>query len=70
VQTTAGAHVIVTAHYKSKDTVKATAADGNGHAIVPLDLSNATYGFTVSVDVDAAVGGQSAACSTSFTRAA
>lgn len=70
VQTTADAQVTVTAHYKSKDTVKATAADGTGHAVVPLDTSTAPYGVTVSVDVDAAVGGHNAACSTSFTPAA
>jgi hypothetical protein len=70
VQTAAGAQVTVTAHYKSKDTVKAAAADSTGHAIVPFDISTATYGFTVSVEVDASLGDQSASCSTSFTPAA
>lgn len=69
-QTSAGAQVTVTAHYKSKDTVHTTTASGTGQAGVPFDISTATYGFTVSVDVDASVGGQSAACSTSFTPAA
>lgn len=70
VQTAANAQVTVTAHYKSKDMVKAVAADGTGHAIVPFDISTATYGVAVSVDIDAAVGGQNAACATSFTPAA
>jgi hypothetical protein len=74
VQTTADAQVTVTAHYKSKGavkaTVKATTADRTGRAIVPFDISAATHGFTVSIDVDAAAGGQNAACSTSFTPAA
>jgi hypothetical protein len=70
VQTSAGAQVTVTAHYKSKLTVHAATADGAGDADVPFDISTATYGFTVSVDVDASLGGQSTTCSTSFTPAA
>lgn len=70
VQTTARAEVTVTAHYKSRDVVQAAAADGTGHATVPFEISSVTYGFTVQVGVDAAVGGHSAACSTSFTPAA
>ena len=70
VQTAAGAQVTVTAHYKSKDTVHTSTASGTGHAAVPFDISTATYGFTVLVDVDASVGDQSATCSTSFTPAA
>lgn len=70
VQTTAGVHVTVTAHLKSMDVVKATAADRTGRAIVPFHISAATHGFTVSVDLGAAVGGQHAACSTRFTPAA
>ena len=70
VQTAAGAQVTVTAHYKTKDTVHTATASGAGQAGVPFDISMATYGFTVSVDVHTSVGGQSAACSTSFTPAA
>jgi hypothetical protein len=70
VQTAAGAQVTVTAHYKSKDTVHIATADSSGHADVPFDISTATYGFTVQVDIGSSLGGQSAACSTSFTPAA
>jgi hypothetical protein len=70
VHTSAAAQVTVTAHYKSKDTVHTATADGSGHADVPFDISTATYGFTVQVDVDVSAGGRSAACSASFTPAA
>jgi len=67
VQTGAGAHITVTAHYDSKDKVRNATASNTGQARVPIDVSMATYGFTVQVDVDASLGGQTAACSTSFT---
>lgn len=67
VDTTADAHVTATARFKSMDVVKVAAADRTGHAIVRFDTTKATLGFAVSVEVDAAAGGQHAACSTSFT---
>ena len=70
VQTAAGAEVTVTAHYKSKDTVHTATASPTGQAGIPFDIPTATDGFTVSVDVNAFVGGHNATCSTSFTPAA
>jgi hypothetical protein len=67
VQTTSGAQLTVTAHYKSKDTVHAATADGSGHAGVPFDIATAGYGFTVDVDVAVSAGGRTTTCSTSFT---
>jgi hypothetical protein len=61
----AGAAVDVTAHYKSKDTEKTGKASSSGSANIPFDISTATIGFTV--DVDVSVDGGTASCSTSFT---
>ena len=67
VQTAAAATVTATAHYKSTDTSHSTTADGTGSASVPFDISRATLGYTVVVDVSVSLSGQTGACSTSFT---
>lgn len=66
VHTTAGASVTVTAHYKSKDTTHPAHASGST-VDVPFDISTATYGYPVSVDVSVSDHGSSRSCSTSFT---
>jgi hypothetical protein len=70
VTTGPGAQLTVTAHYKTKNTVKTGTADASGHGSVAFDISTATYGYTVNVGVTAVAGGRTASCSTSFTPAA
>ncbi len=67
ITTAAGASLTVTAHYKSRDTTHAATADGTGHASVPFDISRATIGYTIVVDVSASADGHTATCSTAFT---
>lgn len=67
VTTVAGAALTVTAHYKSTNTTHSGTADSSGHASVPFNISRATVGFTVAVDVQASAGGLTSTCSTSFT---
>jgi hypothetical protein len=66
VHTTAGAGVTVTAHYKSKDTTHEKSASGST-VDVPFDISTATYGYPVTVDVTVSEHGASKECATSFT---
>lgn len=61
-----GASVTATAHYKTKDTTHTVSA-GGGNAVVPFDISDATYGYTVDVDVTVSADGATQSCSTSFT---
>ena len=67
VRTAAGASVTTVAHYKTTDHPKTAVADGAGHATVGYDVSGATPGYTVRVDVTASAGSRTAHCSTSFT---
>lgn len=67
VRTSAGASVTATAHYKSKDTTHSASADGSGRADLPFDISRATVGYPVVVDVTVSAHGTTAACQTSFT---
>lgn len=67
VQTTAGAGVTATAHYKTSDTTHTGTADSNGSADIPFDISRASSGYTVQVDVTVTLDSHNAACSTSFT---
>ena len=67
VTTAAGASLTVTAHYKSKDTTHSATADGAGHASVPFDISRASIGYTVVVDVSVSANGHTGSCSTAFT---
>ena len=59
-----------TAQYKTTNTTHTTTADGTGHADLPFDISRATYGYTVAVDIHVTVRSGSASCSTSFTPSA
>ena len=67
VHTAAGALVTTVAHYKTTDHQKTAVADGAGQAIVPYDISGATPGYTVTVDVTVSASSRTATCSTSFT---
>lgn len=67
VRTAAGASVTTVAHYKTTDHQKTAVADGAGRATVSYDISGATPGYTVTVDVTASAGSRTANCSTSFT---
>ena len=67
VRTAAAAAVTTIAHYKTTDNQKSTVADGSGVATIAYDISRATAGFPVVVDVTAAASGRTATCSTSFT---
>jgi hypothetical protein len=69
VQTAPGAHVTVTAHYRTERTTHHASAASSGEADVPFDVLNAVYGFNVRVVVVASDAGGTADCSTSFTPA-
>ncbi|HEX5400861.1 MAG TPA: hypothetical protein VFX16_01020 [Pseudonocardiaceae bacterium] len=66
----AGASVTTTAHYKTTTHPESGVAGSNGKADISYDISRATYGFTVDVDVEVTSHGASKSCSTSFTPAA
>jgi hypothetical protein len=51
VSTTGGAHVTAVAHYKTTVTTRTAVADSAGRAGLPFDISTATVGFAVQVDV-------------------
>jgi hypothetical protein len=62
----AGANVTTTAHYKTTSTThSAVATDGN--VDIPYDISRATHGYPVEVDVTVTAAGATQSCSTSFT---
>lgn len=67
VTTSASAGVTATAHYKTTDTTHTGTADQNGHVSIGFNISGATIGYTVRVDVTVSLSGQTAGCSTSFT---
>jgi hypothetical protein len=67
VRTAPGASVTTVAHYKTTDNHKTAVADGGGTASVGYDISGATPGFTVTVDVTASSRSKIATCATSFT---
>ena len=67
VSTAPGAGASATAHYKTTDTTHAATADQSGYASIAFDISGATVGYTVQVDVTVSLSGQTATCSTSFT---
>jgi hypothetical protein len=69
VQTAPGAHVTVTAHYRTERTTHHASGASSGEADVPFDVLNAIYGFNVRVVVVASGAGGTADCSTSFTPA-
>jgi hypothetical protein len=67
VRTAPGASVTTVAHYKTTDNRKMAVADGSGTASIGYDISGATPGFTVTVDVSASSRSRTATCATSFT---
>jgi hypothetical protein len=69
VQTAAGAAVTTVAQYKTTSHQKSATAGGQGQATIPYDISDATKGYQVVVDVSVARTGATAQCSTSFTPA-
>jgi hypothetical protein len=62
-----GATVTATAHYKTKDTTHSGIAASNGVADIAFNISGATPGYTVTVDVTVTAQGASKYCSTAFT---
>jgi hypothetical protein len=66
VSTAARADVTTTARYKTTNTKKTTKAGLLGKATLRYNISTATVGFTVVVDVVVMSGGKSARCSTKF----
>ena len=69
MQIAAGAAVTAVAQYKTTSHQKSATADAQGGARIPYDMSDATKGYQVVVDVTAARNGATAQCSTSFTPA-
>jgi hypothetical protein len=69
VRTAAGAAVTTVAQYRTTSHQKSATADAQGQATIAYDISDATKGYQVVVDVTAALDGAAARCSTSFTPA-
>lgn len=69
VRTAAGAAVTTVARYKTTSHQKSTTADAQGQATIPYDISDASKGYQVVVDVTVAHNGATVQCSTSFTPA-
>ena len=69
VRTAAGAAVTTVANYKTTSHQKSATADTLGRATVPYDISDATRGYRVMVEVTVRASGAAAHCSTSFTPA-
>jgi putative cell wall-binding protein len=67
VSTSAGAGVTTVAHYRTTSRTHTGVADGSGVAAIPYDITNATIGFRVVVDVTVTLAGSQATCATSFT---
>ena len=67
VHTKAHAKVHTVAKYKTTDTSKSAKANGHGAATTVYDISRATPGYKVRVDVTVHKGSKSGSCSTSFT---
>jgi hypothetical protein len=60
-----GQPIIATAHYKTTNTEQPGGTDSSGAGSVVFNISRATKGYTVVVDVTVADG--LASCSTNFT---
>ena len=67
VSTSAGAGVATVAHYRTTNTTHSAVADGSGVSAIPYNISAATVGFQVVVNVTVTLGGSQASCATSFT---
>jgi hypothetical protein len=66
VRTVAHARVVTVAHYRTTDHRKAGRANGHGRATIWYNVSGATPGFRVTVDVRVSRGRRTGSCSTSF----
>lgn len=66
VKTKARATVKVYVHYKTTTSHKAARANSAGHAVLPFNIGDATYGYRVRVDVYVREGAFKGSCSTSF----
>lgn len=62
-----GAAVTATAHYKTTDTTHTGTSDSTGNSSLPFNISGASSGYTVRVDVTVQSAGQTKTCATSFT---
>jgi hypothetical protein len=62
-----GAYVTATAHYRTTDTTHSRTAASNGVAVILFDISRATVGYRVPVDVAVSGAGSTRSCSTAFT---
>lgn len=69
VRTSPEATVTAVAHYRTTSHQKSATADSEGRATIPYDISDATKGYRVVVDVTVSSGSAKATCSTSFTPA-
>jgi hypothetical protein len=67
VRTAPHASVTTAAHYKTTTHVKHGTAGDMGHKDIPYDISDATPGFKVVVDVTTSRNGVKGHCSTAFT---
>jgi hypothetical protein len=67
VTTLAGAQVTAVAHYKTTNTPHSAVANAAGRAGLPFDISTASVGFAVHIDITVTLKGASGSCSTSFT---
>ncbi|SPF43088.1 Beta-lactamase domain protein (fragment) [Candidatus Desulfosporosinus infrequens] len=61
------AQVTIIVHYKSKDSTYTGTTGSDGSVSIPFDISRATSGYTVKVDVTATYGGVTLTTTTSFT---
>lgn len=62
-----GAQVTIVVHYKSKDTTYTGTTGSDGTFAIPFDMSRATIGYTVNVDITVTYGGVTQTTTTSFT---
>ena len=67
VRTAPHASVTTVAHYKTTNHTKHGTAGDMGHKNIPYDISGATPGFKVVVDVTTSRNGVTGHCSTAFT---
>jgi hypothetical protein len=67
ITTKGGASITTAAHYKTSTNTKTAKASASGQASVVYDISSATPGYKVVVDVFVKSGTSHSTCSTSFT---
>lgn len=61
------AHVVLSAHYKSKDSIYEGTTGADGKTTIEFKIGRASAGFTVDIDLEAEFNGARARGSTSFT---